>query len=101
MSKIIVVVLVVALAGCVGHRGAWRVVRVVDGDTFVAEGPDGKRTYVRLRRLNAPEMNEPGGPEAKAALEKRIGGRWIDMEIHARDRYGRAVATIQTEKGTR
>jgi micrococcal nuclease len=47
--------------------------RVVDGDTFVAHvdlGFDVFRTiYVRIRGVNSPEHNKPGGPEATKYLE--------------------------------
>ena len=69
--------------------------RVIDGDTFEIEDPWGLRTRVRLRRLNAPELDQPGGPEAKIALEARLLGRRIHLKVHARDRYGRVIATVR------
>ena len=75
--------------------GPYLVTRVIDGDTFIVQGPEG-RDCVRLRRVNAPELDEPGGPEAREALEKRLLGKRIRLTIYARDRYGRAVAEITT-----
>lgn len=72
----------------------WRVRRVIDGDTFEVEGPGRVRLRVRLRRKNAPELDEPGGLEAKAALEARIGGKRVRIRAYARDRYGRTIAEI-------
>ena len=74
--------------------GPWFVRRVIDGDTFEVAGPGGVRVRIRLRRTNAPEMDEPGGPEAKAALEAKIGGKQIHLKSYARDRYGRTIAEI-------
>ena len=80
------------LMGC-DEGGAYLVTRVVDGDTFIVQGPEG-RDRVRLRLLNAPEMDEPGGPEAKAALEKQLLGKRVHLTIYARDVYGRMVAEV-------
>lgn len=47
-------------------------IRVVDGDTFIARVDLGFRVKidinVRLRGVNAPEHNRPGGQDAKAYL---------------------------------
>lgn len=70
----------------------------IDGDTLRCEGL-GK---VRLARIDTPELSEPGGAEARAALIALIGGR----DVHCRqidalpqtrafestDRWGRIVA---------
>ena len=53
-----------------------------------------RKDRVRLRRVNAPEMDEPGGPEAKEALESRLLGRRIHLTIYARDRHGQMVAEV-------
>jgi len=70
--------------------------RVIDGDTFEVEDPWGLRTKIRLRRTNAPELDEPGGPEAKAALEAQLLGRRIGLTIYARDRWGRIIAVPES-----
>jgi endonuclease YncB( thermonuclease family) len=67
----------------------------VDGDTLIIEDAGGIRTRVRLRSINAPEMDEPGGPEAKAALEAELLGRRVIVTPHARDKYGRLVADVK------
>jgi endonuclease YncB( thermonuclease family) len=68
-----------------------KVVRVVDGDTF---STDARPERVRLRSLNAPELNEPGGRKAKKALENAILGKKVRLEIVSHDRFGRAVAQV-------
>jgi len=69
--------------------------RIVDGDTLIVR-IEGKNERVRLRRENAPEMDEPGGPEAKATLEKRFPvGSAVTLEIHARDVYGRIIGDVR------
>ena len=52
------------------------VLAVVDGDTFVAR--EGERLYLlRLRDLEAPELEQTYGVEARKLLAERIAGRRI------------------------
>ena len=68
--------------------------RVIDGDTIEIVDAGGIRTRVRFRRIDAPELDQPGGPEAKAALERRMLGKRVRVTPHARDRYGRLIADV-------
>lgn len=91
---------------------AARVVRVVDGDTVVAEirrpaGGLSSRETVRLVGVDAPELGrgsrpaDPGGPESSAAARALLEGREVllafDREL--RDRYGRVLAYLYTPEG--
>ena len=51
-----------------------RVVRVIDGDSFVIEDV---LSEIRLWGLDAPEWNETGGPEATAALTELANGLMV------------------------
>lgn len=66
--------------------------RVVDGDTIVVA-----RERVRLRNFDAPELSDPGGPEASQTLAAIIAGRQVHCDPVARDRYGRTVALCQVD----
>ncbi|WP_165251187.1 thermonuclease family protein [Paludisphaera soli] len=78
--------------------------RVVDGDTIVCEGDDGKRFVVRLLGVDAPETVhprkevQPFGPEASAYLKGRLVGRDVrlvaDTVSRPSDRYGRRLAWV-------
>jgi len=66
------------------------VYNVVDGDTFDAF-PIGR---VRLADINAPELDETGGQEAKNALTSLILGKEIYLNVddeHVMDGYNRLV----------
>ena len=52
-----------------------RVVRVIDGDTFVIEG--GER--VRMIGINAPELKDPFGVESKTHLKKLIENKYVNL----------------------
>lgn len=65
--------------------GTWRskVVSVIDGDTiFVVDG--GKRSKVVLYGIDAPEIGQPFGEEAKNYLQKLLG-QIVDLQFVTRD----------------
>lgn len=80
------------------------VLRVFDGDGFLTRvlspRQDAEKEFtVRFGFIDAPEMEQPGGQEAKDFLEGLIGGQWVDLSILIKadigsifDRHGRVVA---------
>lgn len=79
------------------------VLRVVDGDTFDMEltevAEDNEYEYddeerVRIANINAPELNTVAGQAAKKLLQRRIGGKEVEVEVHARDDFGRFVGKV-------
>lgn len=91
--RLLLVAALAVLTACAAGP-IYHVRRVIDGDTIEIVDAGGIRTRVRLRDVDAPEMDEPGGPEAKAALEAELLGRRVNVTPHARDRYGRLVADV-------
>ena len=75
-----------------------KVVRVIDGDTIVAEKAD-RKVLVRLDSIDCPENGQHWGDTAKYGLIKLVGGRHVHLEEHGIDRYGRTLATIHVEGG--
>ena len=68
--------------------------RVVDGDTIVFNVGDAKNERVRLADIDTPELDQPWGGEAKAALKGWAENRRAQIRIVDTDRYGRLVATV-------
>ena len=68
----------------------YSVLAVLDGDTFLMEG----KNKIRLRQIQAPELNLCGGPEAKTALEKLIIGKKVRLENQIPDPWGRSMAIV-------
>lgn len=68
----------------------YKVTRVIDGDTFETED----RSIIRFDTLNAPELTNCGGQEAKEELEKLISGRRVSLKSQARDVNGRQIASV-------
>lgn len=62
-------------------------VHITDGDTFSI---DGER--IRLFGIDAPERDQPGGPEATQELRRIVGRATPRCEQIDVDRYGRTVA---------
>ena len=75
-----------------------------DGDGFLARAPfhlQGTEIEIAVRCgfIDAPEMQQYGGEEAKAFFEKQIGGQWLDLGLLIKmdtggmlDRHRRIVA---------
>jgi micrococcal nuclease len=93
------VLLVVAIAG---HAAAviveGTVTRVSDGDTLWVRPADGGQPIkIRLDGVDAPEICQPGGHEARQALEQLVLRQPVTVEVRLRDDYGRRVATLRRE----
>jgi len=72
------------------HKNEIEVIGVVDGDTLVLEG----KVRIRLRHVDAPELEYCGGGEAKKELERLVVGKRVRLEEQIPDQYGRSMAII-------
>jgi endonuclease YncB( thermonuclease family) len=75
------------------------VTRVVDGDSlWVTPAAAGAEAVeVRLLGIDAPEICQAHGPEARDALRELVQGRAVSLKGVGRDTYGRLLATITLE----
>lgn len=83
------------------HDRVFRVVEVIDGDTFDIDAPDGRRphTRVRLWGVDSPERHGPMhfGPEASDFARQTLLGRRVRIILgpgrtRDNDRYDRLLA---------
>lgn len=74
---------------------SYRAMRVIDGDTFETE----ERQLIRLTGINAPEIANCDGPEAKIALEKLIMGKNLYVKVIFRDGHNRLISHVYNDKG--
>ena len=92
------------------HDQTFRVARVVDGDTFDIDAPDGGKpvTRIRLWGVDCPETGhgrKPSmhfGDEAKAFVERTLGDRSVHVVLspkRTRGKYGRLLAYVFLERG--
>jgi endonuclease YncB( thermonuclease family) len=74
------------------------VVRVADGDSFTVElAAGGAPVAVRLQGIDAPEICQPWGHQAKAALEGMVLGRPVTIANKGRDDHGRMLAVVEVD----
>lgn len=98
------------------HGQSFRVVRVLDGDTFTIDLPDtdGSLTRVRLWGIDTPETARYDGPELVREAEpfsdeardfalELAEGQVVRLELEShrmRGRYGRILAFVQLPDGS-
>ena len=74
------------------------VTRVVDGDTlWVKTSASQQALKVRLQDIDAPEICQPGGVQARDALKRQVLGQRVTVTSGAHDSYGRTVGTLHLE----
>jgi endonuclease YncB( thermonuclease family) len=69
------------------------VVAVHDGDTLTVLHQQ-QAVRVRLGGVDAPEINQPFGPEARAFTADLALGRTVTVVVEGTDRYDRVVASV-------
>lgn len=67
-----------------------KVIGIIDGDTIVLEG----KVRLRLRNIDAPELQYCLGTEAKELLEKLVNNKTIIFKEKIIDSLGRAMALV-------
>ena len=72
------------------------VVRVVDGDTLVVAPSEAGRApiTVRIEGIDAPEICQPHGPEARRALEEMVLNQPVVAHPRGHDDHGRTLAKL-------
>jgi hypothetical protein len=70
----------------------FRVIEVIDGDTFKIDFDGGQR--VRLLGVNAPELERCLGAESKAKLAQLVLGNKVTLSDQFTDPYGRIIANV-------
>jgi len=73
------------------------VTKVTDGDSLWVTPPGQPGIEVRLRDIDAPEICQVWGEEARRALEELVLGRTVLLRITGRDTYGRTLGHVQVE----
>lgn len=88
----ILIVTLLLIAPHVAHARA--VVSVSDGDSLTLQvGP--RRLQLRLAGIDAPEINQAFGPQARRSLHQLCFGKDVQYEAEVIDRFNRTVATVR------
>lgn len=69
---------------------------VIDGDSLWLE-TGGAMLEVRLQGIDAPEICQPWGPEARDALRDLVQGKTVQFRTVGKDSYGRTLATLYVD----
>jgi micrococcal nuclease len=77
-----------------------QVKRVIDGDTIDVRTSNGDIIRVRLDAIDCPEDGQEWGNKATIGLIQLVGGRWVYLELHGTDNYGRTLATVYVMDGS-
>lgn len=67
-----------------------RIAKVHDGDTVTTD----RGEKIRLSFIDAPEIGQPYGIEARNFLSKLILNKRVTIVAHGKDRYGRTIGEI-------
>ncbi len=63
-------------------------------DVNLDPAPDKEPTVIHLAQVDAPEMNQPYGPESKKALAAKILGRVVKVTYTERDRQNNIAGEV-------
>jgi len=78
-----------------------KIVKVVDGDTYVSEISLGfsltLNAKIRLAKVNCPELPTPEGEKAKAWAIANLEGKSVKIQTKSYDKYGRVLAAVQLD----
>lgn len=80
----------------VAGASAEPVLRVKDGDSIVVSSA-GRKVNVRIADMDAPELGQAYGVQARDALVSLVGGREVHLELVGGDVYRRIVANVYVE----
>ncbi len=73
--------------------------RVIDGDTIEVTFPNGRVEKVRYIGVNAPELDQVFGKEARDYNQTLVGGKKVKLkrDVSDRDRYGRLLRYVYVD----
>ena len=97
---LVTLLLLAALSGAACEEGGaqvGRVSRVLDGDSLVVTGPDGREIEVRVFGIDAPERRQPWSRRSREALRRLIEGGAVTLDVRDIDAYGRTVAVVRRQ----
>jgi micrococcal nuclease len=89
------VLLLATLGSQAAPRLEGKVTRVTDGDSlWIEPAAPGAPVELRLEGIDAPEICQAWGPEAKQELSDRVLGQQVSVKTVGRDTHGRTLGTL-------
>ncbi len=71
-----------------------KVIKVSDGDTIIIQTQKNKKLKIRLAKIDAPELAQPHGKAAHAALNQLLMAQNVKVEYKNKDRYQRIIGVV-------
>lgn len=71
-----------------------KVISISDGDTITILKDSRQQIKVRLASIDAPEMGQPFGTQAKKFTSKLIFGKQVLIKDEGSDQYNRVLGTV-------
>lgn len=98
MSRLLVLGLLMGCSHVRPHIWTATVVHVSDGDTlYVSEPGERASVPVRLLGIDAPEICQSGGPDARQVLADRVLHQQVTLVGAGQDTYGRELAQVYVQ----
>lgn len=85
-------IICIIYTNCIGQTYTGKIIRVIDGDTFIFQTETGS-FKVRMLAIDAPEHDQPYGDESKQFL-KQYEGKTARLESTGVDKYGRFLCFL-------
>lgn len=90
--KQLIILLSVFLFSCSDSEVTGKIVKVIDGDTFIFQTSN-KQFRVRMCDIDAPELGQVHGPKSKDFLQRYLN-KHAQLICKGKDRYNRTLATL-------
>ncbi|MCE2898582.1 MAG: thermonuclease family protein [Betaproteobacteria bacterium] len=97
LAAALAALLLLAPPACLADIIRGRVARVHDGDTLTVR-QDGRQVKVRLVDIDAPELAQPHGRDAREALEAMVLREAVTVRTTGNDRYRRVLGLVERER---
>lgn len=94
IAIIVVIICIIAFALQAARHLNGKVIRIIDGDTFVMVTDNNDCIHVRMASIDAPELSQAFGMNCKLALAGYINGQEISLTTNGKDQYKRTIATV-------
>ncbi len=75
----------------------WRCVGVTDGDTLTCLDAAGRQQKLRVAAVDAPELGQAYGREARELLAELVFGKRIAVSVSGRDDAGRLAGAVSVD----
>ena len=98
ITLLLLVLICATICHSSGPTYSGEVVSIIDGDTIhVREYATKELHKGRLAGIDAPELDQPYGHNAKAALEAVLKYHTVQVQVQAQDKYQREIATVSSK----